>query len=315
MKNSAYLSIIVPCYNGENTIEDTILSVVSQKHHDVELIIVNDGSRDGTETICKKYDDNRTVKYFCSENSGAGHARNIGISMATGTWIAFLDADDLFIEGSLDSVIPKLYEYDKSGTDVVYTSTMKGDMQGQNAHLRTAEEINEIRHIPQFEFWSCLYRKQFLESNNIRFFEYKEQDIETAFRYRVFSNSPRAVTDHNLLFYFQRTNPSSNTHTWKVDVLHRVKSRVYLELLEQNMQKTEDAWLLETALKEVCKFYLYCTKNGCNDPGSIAHVNTTHARLLKQGRTIKKNKNTLIYLLASLLLKLSGNTIGRRKKQ
>jgi len=313
MKKSAYLSIIIPCYNGENTIENAILSVVSHKRNDVELIIVNDGSSDGTETICKKYDDNRTVKYFYRENSGAGHARNIGISMATGTWIAFLDADDLFIEGSLDRVIPELHEYDKLGTDVVYTSTMKGDMQGKNAYIRTAEEINEICHIPQFEFWSCLYRKQFLDCNNISFFEYKEQDIETAFRYRVFSNSPRAVTDHNLLFYFQRTNPSSNTHTWKVDVLHRVKSRVYLELLEKNVQKKEDTWLLEVALKEVCRFYLHCTKHGCNDPTTIAYVNTTHTRLLKQSRNINKNKKTLIYLLASLLLQFSGNTIGRRK--
>lgn len=315
MKNTAYLSVIIPCYNGEKIIETAILSIISQNRNDVELIIVNDGSNDGTENICKKYDNNHTVKYFHSANSGAGHARNIGMSMATGTWIAFLDADDLFLEGSLDRVIPELHKYDESGTEVVYTSTMKGDMQRKNTYLRKAEEISEIRHIPKFEFWSCLYKKQFLDRNNIRFFEYKEQDIETAFRYRVFSNSPQAVTDNNLSFYFQRINPNSNTHTWKIDVLHRVKARVYLELLEQNVQKKEDTWLLGIALKEVCRFYLHCTKKGCNDPTSIAHVNATHIRLLKQSRHINQNKNTLIYLFASILLKLSGNTVGRRKRK
>ena len=315
MEKNVYLSIIIPCCNGEKIIKTAIESVLSQNRDDIELIVVNDGSSDGTDAICKTYDDGGTVKYYAIENAGAGHARNIGISRANGTWIAFLDADDLFIEGSLDKLIPELHKYDEAGVDVIYTATMKGDMQQQKAHTRKAEAIDKINHIPKYEFWSCLYRKEFLDSNNIRFFEYKEQDVETAFRYRVFSNSPQAVTDNELIFYFQRTNPNSNTHTWKVDVLRRIKARVYLELLEQNIQKQQDTWLFEVALKEVCKFYLCCAQKGCNGAESIAHVNATYARLLKQRMRIRINKKTVFYRLAAVFLYLLGNTIGRRRRR
>ena len=91
----AYLSIIVPVYNKENYIDDCIKSILSQSFTDFELIIVNDGSTDGSALICKKYaaQDSRVV-VIDQPNSGVSSARNRGLSIATGAYTGFVDGDD-----------------------------------------------------------------------------------------------------------------------------------------------------------------------------------------------------------------------------
>ena len=91
----AYLSIIVPVYNKENYIDDCIKSILSQSFTDFELIIVNDGSTDGSGLKCKKYaaQDSRVV-VIDQPNSGVSAARNRGLTMAKGVYTGFVDGDD-----------------------------------------------------------------------------------------------------------------------------------------------------------------------------------------------------------------------------
>ncbi|WP_183578605.1 glycosyltransferase family 2 protein [Mucilaginibacter sp. X5P1] len=92
--DSPLVSIIIPVYNSENHLEETILSALNQTWPNKELIIVDDGSTDGSLAIAKKY-ENSTVKVFSKINSGSGSTRNKGIIEAQGEFIQFLDADDL----------------------------------------------------------------------------------------------------------------------------------------------------------------------------------------------------------------------------
>ena len=117
-----YLSIITPCYNAEKFIEDAICSVLGQKSDWIEHILVDDGSVDHTPEICRRY-ESESVKYVRTDNLGAGHARNVGMSFARGTWIAFLDGDDLFLENSIsDQLKIKLEKYESDGIDLVFTA-------------------------------------------------------------------------------------------------------------------------------------------------------------------------------------------------
>ena len=313
MNKIPYISIIVPCYNGAEVIGRAIESIIAQNNDEIEMIIVNDGSNDNTEEACKKYKEYEFIHYYRTPNLGAGHARNYGISKANGIWISFLDSDDLYIENSMNKVIPVLREYEKNGIDVVYTPKTKGDMQMNNVNVTLAENIDQIRHIPKLEFWTGIYSKSFIDSKNIKFFEYKEQDIESAFRFRVFSNSPKAITDNNLAFYFQRDNPESNTHTWKKEVLYRVKAQIFLELLENNISKKDDAWLLRGVLKEVRNYYINCIKYGCSDVLMLKKVNLCYKKAINISHGIHLGKNKLKVLLSTKLLFIAGNTIGKRK--
>ncbi len=90
------LSIIVPVYNGEKTIQNCIKSIQEQSYNNLEIIIINDGSKDRTEELCQKLanDDDRVVVYN-QENGGVSSARNKGIQIATGKYTMFVDGDDI----------------------------------------------------------------------------------------------------------------------------------------------------------------------------------------------------------------------------
>ena len=97
------VSIIIPTYNAKEYINTTINSCLKQRHKDIEIIIVNDGSTDG---LCKEdliKDDK--IRYYQKQNEGPGIARNFGIYKAKGTYVFFLDADDEIPFNALSSLI------------------------------------------------------------------------------------------------------------------------------------------------------------------------------------------------------------------
>lgn len=97
------VSIIMPAYNAEKTIKESINSVLSQTYENFELIVVNDCSRDNTEEIIKEFEscDSRVHYYKNEANSGVSYTRNRGVKLAKGDFIAFLDSDDMWTETKL----------------------------------------------------------------------------------------------------------------------------------------------------------------------------------------------------------------------
>ena len=96
-------SVIVPLYNKENYIKATLKSVLQQTYTDFEIIIVDDGSTDKSAAIVKEFQDAR-IKYFYQENLGASQARNKAIMLASGEYLALLDADDLWYPNHLQVI-------------------------------------------------------------------------------------------------------------------------------------------------------------------------------------------------------------------
>ena len=95
------ISVIIPVFNGEATIRETIDSIVNQTFRDIEIIIINDGSTDATLETIKEISDSR-IKIFSYSNAGLSASRNRGISQATGEYISFIDADDLWTPDKLE---------------------------------------------------------------------------------------------------------------------------------------------------------------------------------------------------------------------
>lgn len=248
------ISIITPCYKAEAFVECAILSVINQPLKNIELILVNDGSPDNTEEVCLKYQqqDSR-IHYYRTENLGAGHARNFGLSKASGEWVMYLDADDLYIDNSLDeNFAAALEKYREENVQIIYTSSLICDMD-LSTEPRKCEMPEIIDHIPPQAFWNAIYDRSFLTENKIVFFEYREQDIETAFRYRAYTHAQKTAVDKDILFYLQRKNPESNTHTWNTNTLHYIRTLVLKHLVEE-FQDTDDwDWLLsELLIEAVC---------------------------------------------------------------
>lgn len=96
------ISVIIPTYNRESTILRAIKSVINQTYTNIEILVIDDGSTDGTANIVNGIDDDR-IKYIVLEkNGGSANARNIGVQMAEGNWIAFQDSDDCWHNDKLE---------------------------------------------------------------------------------------------------------------------------------------------------------------------------------------------------------------------
>ena len=101
------ISVVIPTYNRADSILDCIRSVQDQTYQNLEIIVVDDGSQDGTEKLFEDFPDKRVIYHRYTPNQGANHARNVGIQMATGNVIAFQDSDDLWMPDKLE----KQYKY------------------------------------------------------------------------------------------------------------------------------------------------------------------------------------------------------------
>lgn len=109
----ALISVIIPVYNGEKTIQQTLESVFNQTFTDFELIIIDDGSQDSTLEVINGIRDPR-LKVFSYPNAGVSESRNRGLELATGEYIAFLDADDLWTPDKLEAQLKALQENPKA---------------------------------------------------------------------------------------------------------------------------------------------------------------------------------------------------------
>ena len=105
------ISVIIPVYNAENYLEQCLNSIKNQTYKNFEVIIVNDGSKDNTEVICKRFlEDDSRFRYFSKENGGVSSARNFGLDNANGHYITFIDGDDWVEHNHLEILIKSITE-------------------------------------------------------------------------------------------------------------------------------------------------------------------------------------------------------------
>lgn len=167
------ISIIVPIYNAEEYLEKCLDSIVHQTKEELEIILINDGSTDNSESIIKKYKDSR-IQYYKNKNQGIGKTRNFGISKATGDYIMFLDSDDYMeldacekmyekaTHSHLDLVICDFYKVFDNGTvEKVTTPDFK------DSTLKANPKIITEYLCP----WAKIYRRDFIMDNHILFVE------------------------------------------------------------------------------------------------------------------------------------------------
>lgn len=99
MRNSSLISVIIPAYNRESYLAETIESVLSQTYRPIEIIVVDDGSTDSTAAVAGSFSE--VVRYYFQPNSGCGAALNTGVDKAEGDYLSFLGSDDLWTEKKL----------------------------------------------------------------------------------------------------------------------------------------------------------------------------------------------------------------------
>ena len=159
------ISVIIPCYNAKIWISDTLQSAAGQDISDIEIIVIDDGSVDGSADIVAK--TLPSIKLIKTKNQGACMARNIGIKASKGEFIQFLDADDLLAEGKIKKQLKVLNE---SKADIAYGDWQKL-VEDENGVFRKGEATQRKLKNPEIDlftdFWSppaaYLFRRSIVE--------------------------------------------------------------------------------------------------------------------------------------------------------
>lgn len=168
------ISIIIPVYNVKPYLEKCIYSVLNQTYHNIEILLVDDGSSDGSERICDEFAlrDER-IKVFHKKNGGASSARNLGLAHAKGEYIGFVDGDDYI----LDTMYEDLLGYMSSEIDITCCGTAimypKNSAEKKSTYcslkyvtkMANHEAIREVLHIGNVSFSPCdkLFRRELFE--------------------------------------------------------------------------------------------------------------------------------------------------------
>lgn len=241
----AAVSVILPAYNAGHLVEKAIASVLEQTLEDLELILVDDGSTDQTLDILKRFSDKHDrIKVVENEiNRGISHCRNVGNSVASGDWIALLDADDWWDRQRLALLLDVAEEH---SADIVADNQffVSNDTsrpwrtlfpeQRISTRLITIDDF--LRHdMPgQYGAWGLLkpvFRKSFLREHGIRYDKNLRVHLDTAFILQCFVHNPRFVVCSQPLYYY-RLNPGSISLTLGISDLMKTQdiNRYFLKL-------------------------------------------------------------------------------------
>lgn len=208
------VSVIVPVYNAEKFLSDCIESVLAQTYSNWELILVDDGSNDGSGKLCDHYSNqDERIRVFHKENGGVSSARNLGLSVMNGKWVLFVDADDMLhpntIEGCLRTV-------QVNGVDFLqFPLTSIFDLLGRKVFQDTAICTPQV-YIDEVFCQGCaggsFINAQIITENSLRFEEGMKLAEDQLF---IFSCVCKAHSLQKIgeQYYYYRPNTQSATHT------------------------------------------------------------------------------------------------------
>lgn len=224
--HSPAISVIVPAYNAADTIRAAISSVLAQTFRDFELIVVDDGSTDTTPDILRHVKaSDRRIRVFGKENGGVSSARNLGLTAACGTWIAFLDADDRMnpdylkelmsaVQSDVDMVIAgataerdgKRVVLENQGGGVLYKAGIRG------LQMQILDESSHGGNPCCIYILGCICSKLFKRSllHNIKFDERIGMREDAVFNLEALSHARRVAISKSCGYLYRSEGESAS---------------------------------------------------------------------------------------------------------
>ncbi|WP_195244228.1 glycosyltransferase family 2 protein [Clostridium celatum] len=213
------LSIIMPVYNAERYLNKCIESILGQSYNNFELIIINDGSIDGSKEICEYYSANdKRVKVINKTNEGQSAARNDGLKLAKGQYIQFIDADDWLELNACETLIKNIQIEEVDWVLASFNFVGKNRIEKVNfksIKYNTNEFVdNMTKYLNHWAFnvlWNKIYKKEIIVANSISFtkeLNYSE-DLLFNLKYMKYSNSISIIS--NNIYNYNKVNEKSST--------------------------------------------------------------------------------------------------------
>lgn len=218
------VSVIVPVYNSREYLGPCVESVLNQSYADFELILIDDGSTDGCAEMCDRLaSSDHRVRCVHMKNSGVSAARNLGLSLATGEYVTFVDSDDYVSEGFLASAVG-LMESDEELDFVQYSM----DRFDSNGIFYREESDDVICDLPEFasvvKFWgsACagFLKTMIIKEYDLAFNPYLKLGEDQSFLYGYLAHC-RKCSKRSEVYYHYRSNQESATHNPSVQDMVR----------------------------------------------------------------------------------------------
>ena len=254
------VSIIVPVYNAEKYLERCVNSLRNQSLKEIEIILVDDSSTDSSLELCNKMaEEDSRIKVIHKENEGAGMARNVALSIASGEYIGFADSDDFVARDMFETLYEKAIQY---GSDLVMSGVLfvDGNMFSQegecirktyfdtDTHFDTEESLKKLRMgivgaTPAdcddskygMSIWKNLFKTEIIKQNNITFQSEREMLSEDALFMIDYISCIKKATGINEAFYNYCRNEDSISKSYKKDRFE--KSLVFVNEVEKRFQE------------------------------------------------------------------------------
>jgi glycosyltransferase involved in cell wall biosynthesis len=264
------VSVIVPIYKVEDYLAKCIESILQQTYHDIEIILVDDGSPDNCGAICDNYakTDSR-IKVIHQKNGGLSCARNAGLDIATGDYIGFVDSDDWIdpdmFERLMQVIIENNADIVSCGLKHIFNDRIIAQQTDKIINYNNEEAIKDLleQHFLRFEVWNKLYRKDIISELRFKPGQIHE---DVYFTSNVFIKSSKIIyLDRPMYNYLQERYGNTNTYfkANKLAIFDEFKEMT--ELLENN-NMVECARRTEVlCLIYILTFYFQACKNKNTD--------------------------------------------------
>ncbi len=229
------VSVIIPMYNVESYLKECIMSVLNQEYKNFEILLIDDGSTDNTSTIAKKFADSYdNIRYFHSENKGQASARNIGLMIASGDYISFIDSDDYIHPKMFSEMLNLSTKYDLDIIECCYGDVFPSTKKvGKRYYL----EIEKNRIYDGYDFYNLepslstcdkIFKKSFLDNLNFRCSEgyYAEDAYDTTY---LMLNAKKIMHINEVYYFYRRDNLESTRNNKKENrILKLAGDKLYI---------------------------------------------------------------------------------------
>ncbi len=269
------VSIIVPVYNAEKTIGRCIDSILGQQYTDFELLLVDDGSKDGSGAICDSYAlaDSR-VQVIHKENTGVSDTRNIGISRAAGVYLQFLDSDDWITPDATKLLVETARDHD---CDLVISDfyrvvgervSRKGDIDEDRVLTREEYAAHMMEQPADFYYgvlWNKLYRRDIVESHRLRMDPELSWCEDFMFNLEYIRHAQRFYALQVPIYYYVKTKGSLASQSLSISKTIRMKLMLF-EYYNQFYKSVLDEDEYEKSRLKVYRFLVDAAGDGAVPP-------------------------------------------------
>ncbi len=217
------ISVLIPIYNVEQYLRPCLDSLREQTFADFEAICLNDGSTDGSSAIAHEYADaDARFRVIDKPNSGYGATMNVGLDAARGTYIGVLESDDFMYPDALEVLHRAAAHHDAQAVKGNFTFYWTSGNRDELHRMVTADQcghVTDTRDDMRIFFqkpsiWSGIYRRDFLEANDIRFLETPGASYQdTSFSFKVWASAERAVFVENPIIHYRQDNEASSVNS------------------------------------------------------------------------------------------------------